>query len=75
MSAARMTYLILIPAVIAMIVPILAMAFPQHLTSRRVLDTGLIISVLLILSYAVGLGRLALRDHRRISRKRLLLER
>jgi hypothetical protein len=33
MSAARMTYLILTPALIAMIVPILVMAFPQHLTS------------------------------------------
>ena len=75
MSTARMTYSVIIPALIAMLVPTLSMVFSQYLTSRSVLNFVLIVSVLLIVLYAVGMVSLALRDHEHISDKRALAHR
>jgi Ca2+/H+ antiporter len=70
-----MTYLIIIPALIAMLVPAIGVALSRYSVSRATLDIGLFVSVLFIASYATGVVWLALRDHRRISAKGALLER
>ncbi len=75
MSAARMTYLIIIPAIILVLVPAVGMTFPNLLTSRTALDHGLLISLVFIVSYAAGMIWLALRDHQRVSSKRVSLKR
>jgi Ca2+/H+ antiporter len=75
MSAARMTYLIIIPAMISVLVPAVGMAFPNFLSSRMALNIALLVSLVFIVSYAAGLAWLALRDHQRISANRISVKR
>lgn len=69
MSASRMVYLIVIPAMISMLVPVLAAAYPELATSQSSLNIAVSAIVLFIAAYGAGAAWLALRDHRRISDK------
>jgi hypothetical protein len=75
MSAARMTYLIVVPALVAMLGPLLGMAFPDHLSSATGAKFGLFVSLTFIVLYAAGVACLALHDHRRINARCLSLRR
>lgn len=71
MSAARMTYLIIIPALITLLVPVLSAAFPYALKSSATLSIALCVSMPIVAAYAAGVALLALSDHRRVSAKLL----
>ncbi|NYD91375.1 Ca2+/H+ antiporter [Sphingomonas melonis] len=66
-----MTYLIIIPALIAVLLPVLSIAFPNALKSSATLNIALLVSMVIVAAYAVGVTLLALSDHRRVSAKLL----
>ncbi|MBB3695684.1 hypothetical protein [Sphingomonas sp. BK580] len=71
MSAARLTYLIIIPSLITLLLPLLGAAFPEVVTSPVALKYALFAGLVIVIGYAAGAAWLASQDHRRISARRI----